>query len=121
MNAVAAGRSERGQQPPAASHFGGTTPFEEAAVREWGLIPIDARALLVIWKYNGSTCTKLGDELWGRGTMSARPAGLVMRRLRLHGLVKRDGGDRHRIFYRATEKVEALMKRLRRVRTKRCA
>jgi len=101
-----------------APHFSGSTLFEQAASRAWGLSLIEARVLLVVVKNNGITCANLGAELWGserhsgRGSNCscpwARPAGKVMGRLRSKGLVELDN-DPDRFRYIPTSKVEALI------------
>lgn len=105
-----------------APHYGGMTPFEQAASREWGLSLLDARALLVMFKHNRITCANLGSELWGSPTRGsgncscpwARPAGVVIKRLRELGLVERDRREKVLTLYRATSKVEALVTKLKR-------
>jgi hypothetical protein len=111
-------REHRPQLP--AAHYGGATRFEQRASQEWGLSLLDARALLVVVKNNGITCARLGDELWGWHTAGncscpwARPAGVVMKRLRVAGLVEHDRSVKDRVFYRPSGKVEALLRRARR-------
>jgi hypothetical protein len=102
-----------------APHYGGGSVFEQEASRRWGLSLLDARAMLVIVKNNGIGCATLGDQLWGkpgRGNCScpwARPAGVVMKRLRDKGLVERDRNVTDRIFYRPTRLVERFLTALR--------
>ena len=76
----------------------------------------EARALLLIVKYVSITCAWLGQELWGkpgRGNCScpwARPAGVVIKRLRARGFVERyhRAGD-PRTLYKATWRGEKHM------------
>ena len=79
------------------------------------LSAIEARALGVIVLHGEITCANLGDLLWhkgGRGNCScpfARPAGLVIKRLRKLGLVDlflRDGDPR--TLYAANWKGKAI-------------
>jgi len=99
-----------------AKHYGrGFAPFESAAMRAWNLSPLDARALLIIVKRTGITCANLGAELWGRRAYVncscpwARPAGVVMKRLRLAALVEIDRKENVLTVYRPTRKVARLL------------
>ena len=99
--------------------FGGTTPFELRARNEWGLSDLDARALLIVVKNNWITCARLGDQLWGkpgRGNCScpwARPAGVVVKRLRKRGLVEQDRQVKDLTAYRPTRAVERVLSEMR--------
>lgn len=96
-----------------AAHYGrGFAPFEDEVMRRFGLSPLDARALLVIMKWNGHvTCANLGSELWSEGRPPgncscpwARPAGVVIKRLLAAGLVERDFSEPDRKAYKPTRK-----------------
>ena len=77
----------------------------------------EALALFAVVKYGSITCASLGAELWGkpgRGNCScpwARPAGVVIKKLRARGFV-----DRHRVpgdprtLYKATWRGEKHVK-----------
>lgn len=62
------------------------------------LTDIEARALVIIAR-SPTTCASLGDQLWhkgGRGNCScpfARPAGVVVKRLKARGFVERELAD----------------------------
>lgn len=72
----------------------------------------DKKTLLLLAKYNGLTCTQLGEELWvtphGNRQSWARPAGKILARLRGMGYTMRKLGESKKHII--TEKGRELLK-----------